>query len=193
MAWDTARTKQLLLDAAVEEFAEHGFDGARVARVAAGAGVNKERIYQYFGSKEKLFCAVLETELKKLAAAVPLTEAQARDLGDYAGRAYDYHRAHPHFMRLLAWEGLQRQDQLAAQCERTDHYAEKIAAIAAAQQDGALTGESSPARLLHTVMSLIASWFTLPQLARILVPEDLDAGPDAQRAALVATVRRLTS
>lgn len=193
MAWDTARTKQLLLDAAVEEFAEHGFDGARVARVAAGAGVNKERIYQYFGSKEKLFCAVLETELKKLAAAVPLTEAQARDLGDYAGRAYDYHRAHPHFMRLLAWEGLQCQDQLAAQCERTDHYAEKIAAIAAAQQEGALTGESSPARLLHTVMSLIASWFTLPQLARILVPEDLDAGPDAQRAALVATVRRLTS
>ncbi|MFF1342699.1 TetR family transcriptional regulator [Streptomyces sp. NPDC058290] len=193
MAWDTARTKQLLLDAAVEEFAEHGFDGARVARVAAGAGVNKERIYQYFGSKEKLFCAVLETELKKLAAAVPLTEAQARDLGDYAGRAYDYHRAHPHFMRLLAWEGLQCQGQLAAQCERTDHYAEKIAAIAAAQQDGALTGESSPARLLHTVMSLIASWFTLPQLARILVPEVLDAGPDAQRAALVATVRRLTS
>ncbi|MEV0414133.1 TetR family transcriptional regulator [Streptomyces sp. NPDC050448] len=192
MAWDTARTKQLLLDAAVEEFAEHGFDGARVARVATGAGVNKERIYQYFGSKEKLFCAVLETELAKVAAAVPLTEAQARDLGDYAGRVYDYHRAHPHFMRLLAWEGLQCADQPAAQCERTDHYAEKIAAIAAAQRDGGITGESSPARLLHTVLSVVASWFTLPQLARFLVPENLDAGPDAQREALVATVRRLT-
>lgn len=193
MAWDTARTKQLLLDAAVKEFAEYGFGGARVARVATGAGVNKERIYQYFGSKEKLFGAVLESELEKVAAAVPLTQAQARDLGDYAGRVYDYHRAHPHFMRLLAWEGLQCQDQLAAQCERTDHYAEKIAAIAAAQQDGALTGEFGPARLLHTVLSVVASWFTLPQLARILVPESPDAGPDAQREALVAVVRRLTA
>lgn len=64
MAWDTARTRQLLLDAAVEEFAEHGPEGARVARVATRAGVNKERIYQYFGNKQKLFVAVLESELQ---------------------------------------------------------------------------------------------------------------------------------
>ncbi|WP_330334124.1 TetR family transcriptional regulator [Streptomyces sp. NBC_00536] len=193
MAWDTARTKQLLLDAAVEEFAEHGPEGARVARVATRAGVNKERIYQYFGGKEKLFAAVLECELQKLAAAVPLDEAQAKDLGDYAGRVFDYHRQHPHFVRLLAWEGLQCQDWVAAQCERTDHYDEKIAAIAAAQRAGALTGAVAPGQLMHTVISLTVSWFNLPQLSRMLVPAVADEGATAQRAALVEAVRRLTA
>ncbi|MGW0363709.1 TetR family transcriptional regulator [Streptomyces sp. NPDC002990] len=193
MAWDTARTKQLLLDAAVEEFAEFGPDGARVARVATRAGVNKERIYQYFGSKEKLFVAVLEAELEKLAAAVPLDPEQAVDLADYAGRVFDYHRAHPHFMRLQAWEGLQCADRVAAQCERTDHYAQKLAAITHAQRTGALTGELSAGQLLHAVVSLTAVWFTMPQLARMLLPAAVEAGPDAERSALVGLVRRLTA
>ncbi|MFG2292177.1 TetR family transcriptional regulator [Streptomyces sp. NPDC048603] len=193
MAWDTARTKQLLLDAAVAEFAEHGPEGARVARVAERAGVNKERIYQYFGNKQKLFNAVLEAELEKAAAAVPLTDEQAADLGDYAGRIYDYHRAHPHFLRLKAWEGLMCQDRLAAQGERSDHYAEKVAAVARARGTDAPAGGPGPGLLVHTVLSLVSAWFTLPQLARMLVPETVDAGPDAERAALVALVRRLTA
>ena len=61
MAWDTERTKRLLLDAATAEFSEHGLAGARVDRIAASAGVNKERIYQYFGKKDDLFAAVLAT------------------------------------------------------------------------------------------------------------------------------------
>ncbi|MFJ8311117.1 MULTISPECIES: TetR family transcriptional regulator [unclassified Streptomyces] len=193
MAWDTARTKQLLLDAAVEEFAEHGPEGARVARVAQRAGINKERIYQYFGGKEKLFAAVLESELKKIAAAVPLTGEQAADLGDYAGRVFDYHRAHPHFVRLLAWEGLLCQDRIAAECERTDHYAEKVAAVAEAQKNGSLTDTVGPAELVHAVIALSASWYTLPQLARILMPAAAQKDPEAQREALVSTVRRLSS
>ncbi|MFJ7203969.1 TetR family transcriptional regulator [Streptomyces sp. NPDC098789] len=193
MAWDTARTKQLLLDAAVEEFAEHGPEGARIARVATRAGVNKERIYQYFGGKEKLFVAVLEAELQKLAAAVPLAPEQAEDLGDYAGRIFDYHQRYPHFVRLLAWEGLQCQDRVAAQCERTDHYDEKIAAIAAAQRAGAVTGAVAPGQIMHSVISLTVSWFNLPQLSRMLVPGVADDGAAAQRAALVDAVRRLTA
>ncbi|MER5732039.1 TetR family transcriptional regulator [Streptomyces sp. NPDC002138] len=193
MAWDTARTKQLLLDAAVEEFAEYGPEGARIARVASRAGVNKERIYQYFGGKEKLFVAVLECELQKIAAAVPLVGDQAEDLGDYAGRVYDYHLLHPHFVRLLAWEGLLCQDRVVAQCARTDHYEEKIAAISAAQRAGALTGAVDAGQLMHTVIALTVSWFTMPQLARLIVPAVADAGAPAQRAALVEMVRRLTA
>ncbi|MGW2406937.1 TetR family transcriptional regulator [Streptomyces sp. NPDC001739] len=193
MAWDTARTKQLLLDAAVEEFAEFGPEGARVARVATRAGVNKERIYQYFGSKEKLFVAVQESELQKIAAAVPLTAEQAQDLGDYAGRVFDYHRAHPHFVRLLAWEGLQYQDRVVAESARTGHYDEKIAAVARAQKSGALNDEVDAGQLMHAVIALTASWFTLPQLASMLMPAVAGAGPEAQRESLVTLVRRLTA
>ncbi|MEV7416649.1 TetR family transcriptional regulator [Streptomyces sp. NPDC089919] len=194
MAWDTARTKQLLLDAAVEEFARHGAEGARVARIATGAGVNKERIYQYFGSKEKLFAAVLESELRKLAAAVPLGPEQAADLGDYAGRVFDYHRSHPHFVRLLTWEGLQCQGHpVAAEGERTDHYARKLAAVAAARRSGALADGLAPGELMYAVVALTAAWLTMPQVARMLLPAVVEAGPDAERATVVALVRRLAA
>src|SRR5438270_8604330 len=99
MAWDTDKTKQLLLDAAVQEFAGNGFQGARVDRIAKSAGVNKERIYQYFGNKEQLFARVLDAELGKLAAAVPMTAEAAADLPEHVGRIYDYHQANPHFVR----------------------------------------------------------------------------------------------
>jgi len=110
MAWDTAKTKKLLLDAAVDEFAGHGPEGARIDRIAAAAGVNKERIYPYFGGKQQLFAAVVHRELEQLAAAVPIEEADGRpvDLPEYAGRVFDYHLAHPHLLRLLQWEEIGR-------------------------------------------------------------------------------------
>ncbi|MEV0374855.1 hypothetical protein AB0I10_34615 [Streptomyces sp. NPDC050636] len=40
---------------------------------------------------------------------------------------------------------------------------------------------------------MTASRFTLPQLARMLVPAIADAGEDAQRETLVTLVRRLSA
>jgi AcrR family transcriptional regulator len=47
-----------ILDAAMAEFAEHGYDAARLDRVAQRAGIAKGTIYLYFSSKEALFEAV---------------------------------------------------------------------------------------------------------------------------------------
>lgn len=57
---DPERTTADLLSAAEHEFAEHGFAGARVERIAAGAGVNKGLIFQRFGDKLGLYRGVLE-------------------------------------------------------------------------------------------------------------------------------------
>ncbi|WP_330297306.1 TetR family transcriptional regulator [Streptomyces sp. NBC_00503] len=193
MAWDTERTKKLLLDAAIEEFAAKGPEAARVAAIATRAGVNKERIYQYFGNKESLFGAVLECELSRLADAVPLTGESAADLGDYTARVFDYHRRNPHFLRLLAWEGLHRGEAVAAEDERTGHYARKVAAIGEAQDAGALTGDVPAGHLMYAVIALTAGWFNLPQLVRMVAPETAGAGPEEQREALVGLVRRLAA
>ena len=48
------RTKQRLLEAAFDEFAERGYAGARVSSIAERAGVNKQLISYYFGGKEGL-------------------------------------------------------------------------------------------------------------------------------------------
>lgn len=53
-------TTRRILDAAREEFAEHGFKGARIERIAEDARANKQLIYRYFGDKDGLHEAVLE-------------------------------------------------------------------------------------------------------------------------------------
>ena len=108
MAWDTERTRALLLEAAAAEFSAHGFAGARVDRIAEAAGVNKERIYSYFGSKEALGAAVLEHCLTAVVDAVPIRGEGIAAITDYVDRLFDYHRAHPLFARLMVWEGLER-------------------------------------------------------------------------------------
>ncbi|MFF0521378.1 TetR family transcriptional regulator [Actinomadura nitritigenes] len=192
MAWDTEKTRRLILDAAVGEFAAHGPEAARMDRIAATAGVNKERIYSHFGNKREMFAIVLTTELERLAEAVPLDERVAADLGEYAGRVFDYHREHPHFVRLLHWEGLHTAEgePVAAEAERTAHYAEKIAALAKAQAAGDLDTRLAPQELLYAVIVLAGWWFATPQLRRMLMP-GLDDDPAGQRAALVRLVRTL--
>ncbi|MFE6861418.1 TetR/AcrR family transcriptional regulator [Nocardia sp. NPDC057668] len=191
MAWDTDRTKRLLLEAAVHEFAERGPDGARVAAIATRAGVNKERIYQYFGDKQGLFEAVLTDQLAQLAAASPLHPDAAGDLAEYAGHVFDFHHTHPQFLRLLHWEGLQSHaGALPAESARAAHYAEKVRALAAAQRAGALPDDVPAGYLLYAVAALAAWWFAAPQVVRMILGADVDR-PDSQRAALVALVRRL--
>jgi len=53
-------TRQAILDAARSSFAELGFAGASIRKIAAAAGVDAALVHHYFGSKEKLFLATVE-------------------------------------------------------------------------------------------------------------------------------------
>lgn len=57
---DPTRTKRIILEVATREFAEHSYAGARIERIAENAGVNKQALYYHYGTKDKLFEAVLE-------------------------------------------------------------------------------------------------------------------------------------
>ena len=59
-------TQTKILDAACEEFAEFGLAGARVDRLAKKAGVNKAMIYYHFGSKEKLYQAIIDQHFERM-------------------------------------------------------------------------------------------------------------------------------
>jgi AcrR family transcriptional regulator len=49
-----------VLAAARSAFAERGFDGTSIRVIAADAGVDPALVHHYFGSKEKLFLAVIQ-------------------------------------------------------------------------------------------------------------------------------------
>ena len=106
------RTRAVILESAVAEFARHGLGGARVDRIAASAGANKRMLYHYFGDKEGLFLAVLEDRYAHIRDA----ERQL-DLGDLDPReglkrlvefTWSYFLAHPEFMTLLNSENLHK-------------------------------------------------------------------------------------
>jgi AcrR family transcriptional regulator len=172
MAWDTEGTRRRLQEAAAVEFAERGLDGSTMARIAERAGINKERLYNYFGDKEALFRTVLCDELDKLAAAISATGAKLEeDIGEFAGRTFDYHAAHPELARLLQWEGLAG-GPAADEINRTAHYQRKVQAFAAAQRDGLLDDDLDPAHLVFLIIALAAWWQAVPQLARMITGAD---------------------
>jgi TetR/AcrR family transcriptional regulator len=105
-------TRGRILEAAVREFSDKGFHGARVDVIAAEAGVNKQRIYAYFANKETLFSEVI----RHCFAMIGQEEALFLDLGDGDAphmseillRHYMFFHARvPEFWRLLAWENLE--------------------------------------------------------------------------------------
>ena len=56
----TEATRAALLRVARQRFAEEGFSGAEIGRIAAEARVTTGAIYHHFGSKQGLFQAVAE-------------------------------------------------------------------------------------------------------------------------------------
>uniref|UniRef100_UPI000A6D4A84 TetR/AcrR family transcriptional regulator n=1 Tax=Caballeronia cordobensis TaxID=1353886 RepID=UPI000A6D4A84 len=58
---DPEGTRRRILEAAKSQFAKFGLAGARVDAIAEVAGSNQRMLYYYyFGSKERLYVAVLE-------------------------------------------------------------------------------------------------------------------------------------
>jgi AcrR family transcriptional regulator len=58
------QTREKLLDAASQVFADRGFEAATIDEVAAAAGYTKGAVYSNFSSKTDLFLALLERRIK---------------------------------------------------------------------------------------------------------------------------------
>ncbi len=68
-------SEDTIKNAAMKEFASHGFEGARVDRIAKKAKANKAMIYYHFKSKEKLYEAVLSEMYTRLHAHIAASGA----------------------------------------------------------------------------------------------------------------------
>jgi AcrR family transcriptional regulator len=71
-------TRDVVLAAAREAFAERGFDGATIRGIAADAGVDPALVHHYFGSKDQLFLAAIEAPADP-ADLLPEVLAAGRD------------------------------------------------------------------------------------------------------------------
>ena len=163
-----------------------------MARIAERAGINKERLYKYFGDKQALFETVRIDELQKLAESVGPPPGGFENIGEFVGRNFDYHVAHPHLVRLLLWEGLAG-GLVADEAQRATYYQGKTRAYAAAQRAGILDDDLDPDHLAFLVIGLSAWWVAAPHLARMLTGADDDDATEhaRRRASVVRAAQRL--
>ena len=152
MVRDSAATKARILEAATAEFAAAGLAGARVDRIAERAGANKQLIYAYFGSKERLFDTTVEAQLGRVLDAVPF---DAKDLPGYAVRLYDVLTGEPMLLRLWRWQALERPGGLAELPQVVESTAAKLVATAQAQAAGVVDDALPPEGLLDVVLALV--------------------------------------
>ena len=116
---DADRTRREILDVATREFADQGFAGARVDDIAARMRTTKRMIYYYFGSKERLFVAVLERAYAGIRAAEQTIEVDHLDpvaaIRRLAELTFDHHESHPEFIRLVSIENIHRAEHMRKQ------------------------------------------------------------------------------
>lgn len=103
-------TREMILNGALAEFAEKGFDGARIDEIALRAGVNKNLLYHHYGSKDGLFSALLERTYATIRARQQDLQLRHLDppegmrrLVVFTGRIW---AQYPEFLRLLQSENL---------------------------------------------------------------------------------------
>jgi AcrR family transcriptional regulator len=186
---DPERTRASVLAAATRTFVESGFNGARIDRIAERAGVNKQLIYYYFGSKEKLYVAVLDaaySALRSAEADLHLADLDPVDgIRELALFNWRYHVAHPDLISLVRTENLHKAKYLRRSRKLGGLNSPLIAAISALLRRGASSGQFradvDPVDLYITIAALsfyyLANQWTLAVnfKRKLLAPERLDA------------------
>lgn len=78
----TDEQKQHILDTATRLFVAHGYKGLSMRQIAEATGLSKAGLYHHFKTKEELFIAVLEENIKTVAALIETAEREQATLRD---------------------------------------------------------------------------------------------------------------
>ena len=103
-------SRALITSAALAEFAQHGYAGARVERIAHRAGVNKQLVFYYFGSKAGLYQTVLEGAAGEATAQVsqkPALQPAVEQLRKAFAELFDGLAHRPDLTRLILLDAQQ--------------------------------------------------------------------------------------
>ena len=95
-----------IIDAAHALFAEKGYSGAKVEEIVVRARTTKPMIYYYFGSKERLFAAVLEdvyAGMRTIEQSLQLAELPSLEaMRKVIEVTFDYHAKNSEWVRLVS-------------------------------------------------------------------------------------------
>jgi TetR/AcrR family transcriptional regulator len=157
---DAAATREALVAAGTELFAERGYDGVPVWAIAHKAGVNKAMINYHFGGKRKLYLAIVSATFAEIVASVerladsprPAPEV-LRELVAVVGEIAT--RRHPHFCSMMLREVVAGGKHLDP--ELIDNPARILGAVQRIVARGVSDGDFRPVDPVLTHLSLVGS------------------------------------
>ncbi len=107
-----AANRASIIAAAIDEFAARGFKGASMDAIAARTHTTRALINYYFGSKEKVYLAVLEqvyAEIREAESKLDLDHlAPLEAVRRIVEFTYNYYLKHEGFVRLVVAENQAR-------------------------------------------------------------------------------------
>ena len=168
--------REIILEAALEVFARHGFRGATIDQIAEAAGMSKPNLLYYFRSKEDIHVTLMQRLLQTWLA--PLRELDDIDdpiteLRSYIRRKLEMARDYPRESRLFANEILQGAPRVMPMLEGElkDLVDEKAQIIRGWMRDGRIV-RTDPWHLIFAI------WATTQHYADFDVQVRAVLGPD---------------
>ena len=170
--------RELLLDAALQLFAERGVAGTTIAGIAARAGVTPAMFHYYFSTRDRLLDAVAEERLREIVtsvwAPVVATDEVVPMLRGLVRRILEATEANPWlpslWLREVVSEGGQLRDRLL-RILPFEYVRHLIGTVAGAQQRGEVSPRLEPRLVLLSVIGLtflplatMRMWRALPIL-----------------------------
>ncbi|MDA6550478.1 TetR/AcrR family transcriptional regulator, partial [Escherichia coli] len=106
--WSTSKTPSYTKSVSWQhhhEFAEYGYEGARVDNIVKAAGCSKQTVYHHFGNKENLFIEVLEytwNDIRQKEKALDFSDLPPQKaIEKIIDFTWDYYIANPWFLKIV--------------------------------------------------------------------------------------------
>jgi AcrR family transcriptional regulator len=157
-------SRERILDAARSEFAEKGFDGARVDEIAKRADVNKALIYYYFKGKDELLKELMRTfleERRRLRSEVIAEDRGRKDLHDrVAAFDLDFLFDQRDILRVALMEDLKSASNGSENATILEHWLEGLA-----ESKGYYTERGYPFRVTPRAVTALYFFHLFPAIA----------------------------
>jgi TetR/AcrR family transcriptional regulator len=188
-------SRAAILQAAAQEFAEHGIAGARTDAIAREACVNKALLYYYFKDKETLYGAVLDhafSGMKSRVFQVLDSALPPRDkIMAYVGAYFDFIASNQIYPKLMQREMMRAREGDSAHIDRLvkTYFQPIYRRVGALLHKGIAEGdfrEVDPAHFVPSMVSIIVFYFSsAPVMRRIVRFNPLTPERIAERRAAV--------
>lgn len=194
-------TRERILEAALQCFSEHGYDGATTREIASRAGVNLGLITYYFEGKERLWHEAVERTFDELDEGLgdALLEAGAFDdrerLRVLIHRYVGWVAEHPEFIRLIHDEGKRDSPRMRWLVDRhvRGFFDSSTSALRSSQSQGFLPAGIDPLHFHYILVGSVALVFhQAPECQRLTGrnpadPAFIEAHAEAVTALLLGT------